>query len=146
MNSMFRDVCEVAIVGAGPYGLSLAAHLKAGGIETRVFGDPLSFWRQNMPQGMLVRSAWDATHIVDPGNRFSLDACAAATGLRKPDPLPRADFARYGEWFQRQAVPDLDRRKVARRSRSPPSPPPIPCPASPSCRSRSRARSPAGCR
>src|SRR5271165_4614614 len=111
MNSMFRDVCEVAIVGAGPYGLSLAAHLKAAGIETRTFGDPLAFWRHNMPHGMLVRSPWDATHIADPAGRLSLDAYAAASGLGKPDPLPREDFIHYGDWFQRQAVPDLDRRK-----------------------------------
>ena len=113
MNSIFRDICDVAIIGAGPYGLSLASHLKAAHIDTRVFGDPLSFWRHNMPQGMQVRSAWDATHIVDPGNRFSLDVYAASTGIGKPDPLPREEFIRYGDWFQRNAVPDLDRRKVA---------------------------------
>lgn len=114
MNTLFRDVCDVAIVGAGPFGLSLAAHLKAAKIDTRAFGDPMSFWRANMPHGMRVRSAWDATHIADPEARFSLDAYAAATGLGKPDPLPREDFVRYGDWFQRGAVPDLDRRKVAR--------------------------------
>jgi FAD-dependent urate hydroxylase len=114
VNSIFRDVCDVVIVGAGPYGLSLAAHLKAAHIETRVFGDPLSFWRANMPRGMQVRSAWDATHIADPGERFTLDAYAAASGLGKPDPLPREAFVRYGEWFQRNAVPELDRRRVAR--------------------------------
>ena len=84
MNSIFRDVCEVAVVGAGPYGLSVAAHLKARGLETRTFGDPLSFWRDNMPKGMLLRSPWPATHIADPANRYSLDAYAAARGLGRP--------------------------------------------------------------
>ena len=93
----------------------LAAHLKAAQIDTRVFGDPLSFWRENMPQGMQVRSPWDATHIVDPDNRFSLDAYAACEqASAEPDPLPRDEFVRYGDWFQRNAVPDLDRRKVVR--------------------------------
>ena len=114
VNTIFRDVCDVAIVGAGPYGLSLASHLRAAKVDTRVFGDPMSFWRRNMPQGMQVRSAWDATHIADPDQRFSLDVYAAETRMGKPDPLPREDFIRYGEWFQRGVVPDLDRRKVAR--------------------------------
>ena len=113
MNSAFRDDCEVAVVGAGPYGLSLGAHLNSAGIETRVFGRPMSFWRENMPKGMKLRSPWAATHIVDPDNLLSLDAYAAVTSLGRPDPLPLEDFVRYGEWFQKTALPDLDTRHVA---------------------------------
>ena len=47
---------EVAIVGAGPYGLSLAAHLNGAGIQTRVLGRPMDSWRSHMPQGMLLKS------------------------------------------------------------------------------------------
>ena len=50
-----RDDCEVAIVGAGPYGLAVAAHLRAANVSFRIFGDALSFWRNNMPAGMLLR-------------------------------------------------------------------------------------------
>ncbi len=113
MNSAIRDDCEVAVVGAGPYGLSLGAHLNSAGIETRVFGRPMSFWRDHMPKGMKLRSPWAATHIVDPDNLLSLDAYAAVTSLGRPDPLPREDFVRYGEWFQKTALPDLDTRQVA---------------------------------
>ena len=39
------SACDVAIIGAGPYGLSAAAHLKAAdGLDVRVFGEPMSFW------------------------------------------------------------------------------------------------------
>ena len=114
MNPLLRDACEVAVVGAGPYGLSLAAYLKAAGIETRAFGDPMSFWRDNMPKDMRVRSPWAATHLADPCGRLSLDAYAAARGIGRPDPLSREEFVGYGEWFQRKAVTDLDRRKVVR--------------------------------
>jgi cation diffusion facilitator CzcD-associated flavoprotein CzcO len=114
VNSAFRDDCEVAVVGAGPYGLSLGAHLNSAGIDTRVFGRPMSFWREHMPKGMKLRSPWAATHIDDPDNLLSLDAWAAVTSLGRPDPLPLKDFIRYGEWFQKTALPDLDTRQVAR--------------------------------
>ena len=45
---------DVAIIGAGPYGLSAAAHLRGAGVETLVFGQPMSFWHRHMPVGMLL--------------------------------------------------------------------------------------------
>ena len=112
MNTVFRDSCEIAVVGAGPYGLSLGAHLGSAMIDTRVFGRPMSFWRHNMPKGMKLRSAWDASHIADPDNFLLLDAYATMTGLGRTDPLPREDFVRYGVWYQQMALPDLDPRTV----------------------------------
>ena len=50
----FAD-CEVAVVGAGPYGLAVAAHLRAANISTRVFGEAMSFWQRHMPEGMLLQ-------------------------------------------------------------------------------------------
>jgi len=114
VNTIFREDSEVAVIGAGPYGLSLGAHLKSAGIETRIFGRPMSFWREHMPKGMKLRSPWAATHIVDPDNLLTLDAFAAVQNLGRPDPLPVEDFVRYGDWFQKTALPDLDTREVAR--------------------------------
>jgi hypothetical protein len=104
--------CEVAIVGAGPYGLAAAAHLRAAGTAVRVFGDPLSFWRRHMPDGMKLRSPWVATHIAHPAARYRLDDYFSEAGKTKPDLLPLEDFAAYGLWFQERVAPDLDRRKV----------------------------------
>src|SRR6266850_1104285 len=113
VNTVFHDDCEVAVVGAGPYGLSLGAHLNAATVDTRVFGEPMAFWRKNMPAGMKLRSPWAATHIVDPDDFLTLDTYSGVSGLGRPDPLPIEDFIRYGDWFQKNALPDLDRRKVA---------------------------------
>jgi cation diffusion facilitator CzcD-associated flavoprotein CzcO len=74
----------------------------------------MSFWREHMPKGMKLRSPWAATHIVDPDNLLTLDAFSAAEDLGRPDPLPLEDFVRYGDWFQKAALPDLDTREISR--------------------------------
>ena len=109
-----KSVCRVAVIGAGPYGLSVAAHLISAGVETRTFGDAMSFWRGHMPPGMKLRSGWGASHLSAPNSRYSLDEFVAAGGIQHAEPITLEDFIRYGEWFQRQAVPDLDSRKVRR--------------------------------
>jgi len=106
--------CDLAIVGAGPYGLAAAAHLRAAdGFDVRIFGDPMSFWRQQMPAGMLLRSPWDASHIADPDDVLTLDRYELATGARIERPIPLDVFIRYGVWFQQQVATDVDRRTVA---------------------------------
>jgi thioredoxin reductase len=106
--------CSVAIIGAGPYGLAVAAHLRATGVNPRVFGSPMAFWKNQMPRGMLLRSAWDASHIGDPMNALSLNTYQAKLGAPITRPVPLERFIDYGMWFQQHAAPDLDVRHVAR--------------------------------
>lgn len=107
--------CDVAILGAGPYGLSAAAHLRTiKGLDVRVFGEPMSFWEHNMPAGMFLRSNWTATQIADPNRSLTLEAYVAASGNHLSAPVPLDRFVQYGLWYQRQAVPDLDQRKIDR--------------------------------
>jgi FAD-dependent urate hydroxylase len=107
--------CDVTIVGAGPYGLSAAAHLRTiRGLDVRVFGEPMSFWDRNMPRGMFLRSNWTATQIADPGRALTLEAYMAASGNHLSQPVPLNRFIEYGLWYQSQAVPDVDQRKIAR--------------------------------
>jgi FAD-dependent urate hydroxylase len=108
--------CDVAIIGAGPYGLAAAAHLRALDIAVRVFGEPMSFWRNNMPAGMKLRSPWIATHIAEPRGRYRLDDYFGEMGWSRPDLLPVEKFIDYGTWFQRHVAPHLDTRTVARVS------------------------------
>ena len=106
--------CDVAILGAGPYGLSAAAHLRAAKMDVRVFGEAMEYWDRQMPSGMLLRSDWEACHISDPHGELTLDAYQRVRGAPLPMPVSLEDFVAYGQWFQRKAVPDLDRRRVAR--------------------------------
>ena len=94
--------CDVAIVGAGPYGLAAAAHLRAAGVETRMFGEPMSFWRSNMPHGMKLRSPWVATHFAHPHASFSLDDFYREAGLSCRSSCRSVNFVDYGVWFQRR--------------------------------------------
>jgi FAD-dependent urate hydroxylase len=105
--------CDVAVIGAGPYGLSATAHLrKVKGLDVLTFGEPMSFWERNMPVGMLLRSGWEATHIADPDRSLTLEKYQEANSKRLSKPVPLDGFIDYGQWFQRQAAPDLDRRKI----------------------------------
>ncbi len=95
------DRCDVAIVGAGPYGLCAAAHLRRiKGLDIRLFGEPMSFWERHMPERMLLRSPWAASSIADPDAQLSLDVyrtTRGVDGLREP--LAASDFIRYGHWI-----------------------------------------------
>jgi hypothetical protein len=103
---------DAVIVGAGPFGLSSAAFLKDKGVGVGSFGDPMSFWENHMPAGMFLRSNWPASFIADPQKKLTLDHFKAETGLQFEQPVPLACFVEYGKWFQKKAVPDLNRRQV----------------------------------
>jgi hypothetical protein len=106
--------CQVAIIGAGPSGLAAAAHLRSANVDIRVFGRAMESWEWHMPAGMLLRSYWEACHISDPNGDLTLDQYQRVQGVQLPRPVLRDDFIKYGHWFQRQAVPDVDGRRVTR--------------------------------
>jgi predicted ATP-grasp superfamily ATP-dependent carboligase len=108
---------DVAIVGAGPYGLSVAAHLGARGISVREFGLPMHPWRTAMPAGMFLKSQGFASNLSDPAGTHTLEAFCKATGRRYASyglPVPLATFIAYGEWFQRELVPGVEQAAVSR--------------------------------
>ncbi|MFI0980125.1 FAD-dependent oxidoreductase [Streptomyces sp. NPDC021093] len=109
-------ILPVVVIGAGPYGLSTAAHLRARGIPVRVFGDPMVAWRTRMPAGMLLKSTPVASNIDAPQPGHDLiDFCAEA-GVRRYesdwDLIPVEDFAAYGQWFADRLVPELEQVRV----------------------------------
>jgi cation diffusion facilitator CzcD-associated flavoprotein CzcO len=113
--------CDVAIIGAGPYGLAAAAHLHAAnGLDIRVFGEPMSFWDEQMPRGMILRSPYVASNIADPERALTLDGYQDKTSRQLPQPVALEQFVDYGRWFQGQAVPatQVDGRRVLRIERN----------------------------
>jgi thioredoxin reductase len=106
---------DVVVVGAGPYGLSLASHLRARRVEHRIFGVPMNAWRAQMPQGMFLKSDGWASNLYDPDGVFPLREFCIAEGLDYADlglPIAREVFADYGVEFQRRFVPDLEATHV----------------------------------
>ncbi|MEV0112037.1 FAD-dependent oxidoreductase [Streptomyces sp. NPDC050844] len=106
----------VAIIGAGPFGLSTAAHLRARGIPVRIFGEPMVSWRARMPAGMLLKSTPAASNIDAPQRGHNLvDYCDAA-GIPRlvtdEDIIPVETFVAYGEWFKQKLVPELEQVRV----------------------------------
>jgi FAD-dependent urate hydroxylase len=106
---------DVIVLGAGPYGLAAGNHLKQiRGLDVRVFGDPMSFWAKTMPKGMFLRSNWTATQIADPTHILTLENYQSENGNHLTTPVPLDRFVQYGLWYQRRALPDLDRRMINR--------------------------------
>jgi len=107
------DSVDVAIIGAGPYGLSLSAHLSARGIHHRIFGPPMQTWCA-MPKGMFLKSLDFATSIFTPRPGYSLIDYCSKQGLSSAEPLSMELFARYGLWAQKELVPHLEPVLVTR--------------------------------
>src|SRR5579871_5250665 len=117
------SVGNTIIVGAGPYGLSIAAHLKAAGIPYQIYGTPLESWSRFMPVGMVLKSERFASNLWDPNGQFTLERYSAEHNIpyqAAGNPLSLADFLRYGEWFRERAVGDpIDARVTSlRRTRT----------------------------
>jgi thioredoxin reductase len=112
---------RIVIVGAGPYGLSIAAHLKASGVGFRIFGKPMSNWQEKMPRGMLLKSEGFASNLADPDDAFTLEDFCAEQGLRyaaEAYPIPRECFIAYGQAFQQRFAPEVEDRRVTAIRRS----------------------------
>jgi predicted ATP-grasp superfamily ATP-dependent carboligase len=112
-----RPDVDVAIIGAGPYGLGLAAHLGAKRVQYRIFGSPMKTWR-DMPQGMNLKSLGFATSIPTPDGSRTFPEYCRASGLEDYEPIEFATFARYGMTFQRELVPTVEETVVTNLSRA----------------------------
>jgi len=111
----FSKTSGTAIVGAGPYGLSIGAHLRARGLDHRIFGQPLDTWRSRMLGGMLLKSDGFASNLSAPLPDSTLaDYCRSRELPYDATHLPVAveTFIAYGLDFQQRFVPQLEPQTV----------------------------------
>lgn len=106
---------ETAIIGAGPYGLSIAAHFRRRGIPFRIFGRSMDSWLNHMPKGMMLKSDGFASNIYDPDNNFTLKHFCAQRGIEYSDagiPVRLETFSAYGLAFGERMLPELEDKLV----------------------------------
>src|ERR1700758_3638580 len=108
---------EIAIIGAGPYGLSAAAHLRSLGLPFRIFGRLMDSWLAHMPKGMLLKSDGFASNIHDPAGEFTLQKFCAERGIEYADlgvPVKLETFSAYALAFRERLVPELEDKLVVK--------------------------------
>lgn len=113
-------VLPAVVIGAGPYGLSTAAHLQRLPIPVRVFGDPMDTWRHRMPAGMFLKSEPFASDLSAPAPGHTLADYCRTIGVRPLDdwePVPVDLFIDYGLWFAKEHVPEIEQVRVTRVER-----------------------------
>jgi thioredoxin reductase len=113
---------EIAIIGAGPYGLSIAAHFRRRGIPFRIFGRPMDSWLAHMPKGMMLKSDGFASSIYDPDGEFTLKHFCAERGVEYSDtaiPVRLETFSAYGLAFRERLLPELEEKLVVGLDRLP---------------------------
>lgn len=106
---------NIAIIGAGPYGLSIAATLARKGVPFRIFGRPMDTWINHMPKGMLLKSDGFASNLEDGRRGYTLEAFCREKGISYGDtqvPIAIETFSSYGLAFRDRLVPELDERNV----------------------------------
>jgi thioredoxin reductase len=115
------NVLDTVIIGAGPYGLSIAAHLSKSNLTFRIFGSPMQSWRSHMPKGMLLKSEGFASGLYDPDSSFTLRHYCEEMNLPYDDvgnPVPLEVFSAYGVEFQKRLVPTLEHTDITSASRT----------------------------
>jgi FAD-dependent urate hydroxylase len=107
------DRTDLLVIGAGPYAYAAAAFARYRGIDVRVVGSPMAFWRDQMPAGMFLRSGVD-WHL-DATGEHTFEAYFEDRGLRRADldPIPIGVFLDYTEWFRERKALEVDERLVA---------------------------------
>lgn len=98
---------DIAIIGAGPYGISIGAHAEKENLNYKVFGLPMQFWKVKMPPEMFIRTLIEYTGLSDPNNKYTIAAFAKEKGITLSYPIRRTIWVDYGMWFIEKTNVDI---------------------------------------
>ncbi|HYK73160.1 MAG TPA: NAD(P)-binding domain-containing protein [Pseudoneobacillus sp.] len=94
---------DVIIIGSGPFGISLGAHAVANQLTYKLFGYPMDFWKNQMPQDMFIRTPHEFVSFSDSNDELTVQHFSEETGTELVTPLPRPIFVEYANWFAKKA-------------------------------------------
>lgn len=110
----------ITIIGAGPFGLSLAAYLRRYAVDFRIVGSPMSFWLNHMPRGMQLKSTGFSSTLYDPDHSFTIRRYCEDHAIPYEDvglPVKLETFSAYGLAFQKALVPEVEDARLVKLSR-----------------------------
>jgi pyruvate/2-oxoglutarate dehydrogenase complex dihydrolipoamide dehydrogenase (E3) component len=102
---------DVLVIGAGPFGLSISAHLRHRGVEHTIVGRPMDTWRAHMPLGLFLKSEPYGSTFSSAAQGYDIATYARLHGfddyVDRIKPLSLERFLGYADWFTDQLVPDV---------------------------------------
>jgi thioredoxin reductase len=102
---------DVLVIGAGPFGLSISAHLRHRGVEHTIVGRPMDTWRTHMPLGMFLKSEPYGSVLSAARQGYDIATYSTLHGFDdyadRVGPLSLERFLGYSEWFTNELVPDV---------------------------------------
>jgi FAD-dependent urate hydroxylase len=101
---------EVLVVGAGPYGLTISAHLRERGIGHQIVGPVMDTWRSHMPEGMYLKSEPYSSVISAPKSGYDMATYCRTHDIgyvNRVHPVSREQLLGYGDWYAAQLVPGV---------------------------------------
>lgn len=107
---------DVIIVGSGPFGISLASHAVSNNLKYKLFGYPMDFWKNQMPQDMFIRTPHEFVSFSDSKDELTVQQFSKETGTELFTPLPRPIFIEYANWFAKKSGIEFTKEKVTKVS------------------------------
>lgn len=103
---------DLLIIGAGPYGLAVGSYARRLGLDCCVVGEPMEFWKEHMPAGMLLRSP--TTWHLDAAGELTFERFLAERGLtpEQVSPIALGLYLDYCRWFQEGSGLAVERNYV----------------------------------